>query len=373
MRDLFFYGTLRSLALLEIVLGRAAERIATGPARLADHAVLWVEGAPYPTIVRRRGATAEGLLVRGLTDTDIDRLIFYEGGFDYALRPVTVETHAGPVQAEMFFPPEGQDRPGPDWSLEEWERRWGPTSRRAAEEVMAFFGRLAPQEIARRFPQIRRRAWCWVQARKRPGDGLHDLARDVEVLEHKRAHLNFFGIEEARLRFRRFDGTMSAPMERSAQMVGDAAVVLPYDPRRDQVLLIQQFRAPVFLAGDPAPWVWEPVAGLVDPGESPEQTARREAVEEAGLTLDRLEPAGKSFASTGSSGEFLHLFIGIADLGGAARGPGGLESEGEDILPRLFSFDALMQMVDRDQIRDMPLLATALWLARHRDRLRVGA
>lgn len=373
MRNLFFFGTLRSLPLLEIVLGRKAGQVETCPARLADHAVHWVEGAPYPTIVRRSGAIAEGLLARGLTEADIDRLVFYEGGFDYALRPVTVETEAGPVQAEMFFPPEGQGRPGPDWSLEEWERRWGPTSRRAAEEVMAFYGRLSPQEIARRFPQIRRRAWCWVQAQKRPADGAHDVARDVKILDHKRAHLNFFGIEEARLRFRRFDGTMSAPMERSAQMVGDAAVVLPYDPRLDRVLLIQQFRAPVFLAGDPAPWVWEPVAGLVDPGETPEETARREAVEEAGVTLDRLESVGKSFASTGSSGEFLHLYVGIADLAGAGQGTGGLDTEGEDILPRLFSFDALMEMVDRGAVRDMPLLATALWLARHRDRLRKGA
>ena len=116
-----------------------------------------------------------------------------------------------------------------------------------------------------------------------------------------------------------------------------------------------------------------PVAGLVDPGESAETTARREALEEAGLALTRLESAGRCYSSTGSSGEFLHLFIGIADLSDAPQGGGGLASEGEDIASRIVGFDELMRGVDAGEYKDLPLLTTALWLARHRDRLRNDA
>jgi nudix-type nucleoside diphosphatase (YffH/AdpP family) len=220
---------------------------------------------------------------------------------------------------------------------------------------------------------IRRRAASWLAAQIRPADPGRDLDRDVEVLEHRRPHLDFFGHEDMRLRFRRHDGTMSAPLERSALLVGAASVVLPYDPLRDRVLLVEQFRAPVYIAGDRAPWVWEPVAGLIDAGETPQQAARREAFEEAGVDLTRLEPVAEVYSSTGSSGEFLHLFVGIADLETLPRGGGGVDAEGEDIVTRLMSFDDLMAAVDARQFADMPLVTVALWLARHRDRLRNGA
>lgn len=377
MRDLFFYGTLCHEPLLAVVLGRAATNIDVIPATLPCYTVYWAAGQAYPMVQAERGGCAQGVLVRGLTDRDMDRLVFYEGGFGYELRPVALALGDGArAEAEMFFPPDrGSDLPAPGapWRLEDWVEQWGPMSLRAAVEVMSYFGRMTPAEIAPRFPSIRRRAWSWLAAARRARDPERSVERDVELLDHRQAHLNFFGMEEAKLRFRRHDGGMSEPVERSAVMVGEAAVVLPYDPVRDSVLLVEQFRAPVLLAGDPAPWVWEPVAGLVDPGESPEQTARREAEEEAGLTLKRLEPAGRVYSSTGSSGEFLHLFIGIADLAAERGVGGGVDSEGEDIVAREVSFDALMRGVDEQTFRDMPLVTTALWLARHRDRLRETA
>ena len=376
MPDLFFYGTLRHLPLLERVLGRPAGAIAARPARLPGHGVFWAEGQSFPMIVARAGQSAEGLLVAGLSDADIARLEFYEGGFDYDLRPVrVVSDDGGMARARVFFPPESAHapRPGAPWSLEDWAARWGPLTLRAAQEVMAWFGHKEASEIAPLFPSIRRRAASWLAAQARPADPARDIARDVRVLEHGHDCLNFFGMERAGLRFRRHDGSLSGAVTRFALLVGEAAVVLPYDPANDCVLLVEQFRAPVFLAGDRAPWVWEPVAGLVDPGESAETTARREALEEAGLALTRLESAGRCYSSTGSSGEFLHLFIGIADLSDAPQGGGGLASEGEDIASRIVGFDELMRGVDAGEYKDLPLLTTALWLARHRDRLRNDA
>ena len=235
---------------------------------------------------------------------------------------------------------------------------------------MAWFGRLSAEEMAARFRPIGIRAEAWVTAQGRPAAKGRDLARDVVVHGEVRPYLKFFAMQEMDLQFRQHDGRMSAVMNRAALLVGEAVVVLPYDPVRDCVLLVEQFRAPVFMAGDPDPWVWEPVAGLVDPGETPEQAAHREAAEEAGLSIARLEPAGRVYSSTGSSSEFLNLFVGIADLPALPKGGGGLDAEGEDIRSRILSFDELMAGVDGAVYRDMPLVTTALWLARHRDRLR---
>ncbi len=374
MPELFLYGTLRHLPLLGVVLGRDARQIEAVPAELAGYDLRAVEGEVFPMLVPAPSGRVRGIVLRGLSEADLDRLRFYEGGFGYALRPVRLRVDGDEVDASAFLPTAeeaGRLRPAGAWRLDAWVERRGALELRAAEEAMAYYGRLTAEEIARRMGPIRRRAWAWLAARGR--SPARDADRKVEVLEHRRAWLNFFGMEEARLRFRRHDGRMSAPVERSALMVGDAVVVLPYDPVRDCVVLTEQFRAPVFLCGDPDPWIWEPVAGLIDAGEAPEDTARREAMEEAGLTLQRLEPAGRVYSSTGSSGEFLHLFVGIADLSAPGRAGGGGAAEGEDIRTRIVGYDELMRGVDECRYRDMPLVTVALWLARHRRRLREGA
>ncbi|MGD9862491.1 MAG: NUDIX domain-containing protein [Pseudodonghicola sp.] len=370
MTDLFFYGSLRHLPLLEIVLGRAVGAGQLAAARLADHAVHVIAGDSWPTIQPAAGAAAPGLLLRGASAEDVARLDYYESGFGYALRPVAVATaEGGVVQARMWGPQAAAHEAGAPWQLADWAARWGAISCRAAVEAMAYYGRITPAELARRYGPMLLRAAARVAMQARPADPVHDLSRDVRLVDHRFAYVDFYGMEEARLQFRRHDGSMSPELERSALMTGAAAVVLPYDPVLDAVLLVEQFRAPLYLSGDPAPWLWEPVAGLIDPGETPDQAAHRETMEEAGLTLRRLEKVGEAYSSSGSSSEYVHLYVGLADLAGA-EGIGGLASEGEDIRSQVLSFEALMDGVERHSYRDMPLLITALWLARHRDRLR---
>ena len=372
MVDLFFYGTLRHVPLLECVLGRSSDQLDCQNGSLPGYGAFAVRDECFPMISADPDGAAPGILVRGLTPGDIDRLAFYEGGFGYDLRDVSISLDDGTeTAAQVFFPQEGLWQLGDPWSLRDWAAEWGDLTLRAAEEVMSYYGRMSAAEIAQRFPSIRLRAAAWLAAQQRPADPDRDIARDVVVHDYRRAYLNFFAMEEVDLQFRRHDGTMSAVMNRSAFFVGQAAVVLPYDPVRDCVLLTEQFRTPVFLSGDRAPWVWEPVAGLVDPGETPEQAAHREAMEEAGLTLAALEKAGEVYSSTGSSSEYLHLYVGITALTGDGA-IGGLASEGEDIRSRILSYDELMEGVDGNRYRDMPLVTTALWLARHRDRLRAA-
>lgn len=373
MADIFFYGTLRHIDLLELVLERPRDRIDLSEAELPDHAVFGVQGQPFPTILPMPGQRARGLLARNLGTEDLARLRFYEGGFDHDLRRLEVETEGGQrIAADVFSAAPEKWQAGDPWSLEEWRRDWGDMTMRVATEAMSLFHQADTADLAALLPAMRRRAASFLAARSRPADPDRDIARDVEVIARSQPYTGFLAIAEMDLRFRRHDGAMSEVQNRSALLTGQAAVVLPYDPVRDSVLLIQQFRAPLFIAGDRAPWVWEPVAGYIDPGEAPETTARREAMEEAGLTLHALESAGRVYSSTGNSTEFVHLFIGIADLSERPEG-GGLDSEGEDILTRILSYDDLMAGIDAQRFNDLPLVTTALWLARHRDRLRDAA
>lgn len=368
MRDLFFYGTLRHLPLLEIVLGRDVATLETAPAVLPDHAVAAVAEGPFPTIAQHPGARAEGLLVGGLGAEDIARLDYYEGSFAHDLRQVMLADGQG---AGVYFPQPGLWTPRGAWSLAEWEPEWAELSCHAAREVMSYRGRKTGEEVAAIFPMIRMRAWSAVNA-ARSRHGARTLAGKVETLARERAYGEYFALDEFRLRHERFDGTMSDDVARAVFIGTDAAIVLPYDPVRDRVLLVEQVRMGPLARGDRAVWQLEPVAGRLDPGEAPDVAARREAEEEARLRLDRLERVAEVYASPGNATEFFYIFVGIADLPDGVAGTGGVEAEHEDIRGHLLSFDELMALVDAQEAANAPLVLAALWLARHRGGLRSG-
>lgn len=321
-------------------------------------------------IQQEHGAGCDGILVRGLTTSDIDRLTYYEGGFAYDLKPVTVRLNGGSVAtAQVFFPDVGAWTPIGPWSLQDWVEKWGEVTVMAAEEEMAYFGRVNPRTMARSIPAIQTRAWARMFARRRRTGDQRDTSKDVIVHRHERAYVNYFGIEEMDLQHRQYDGSMSPVLSRSGLLQGSAVIVLPYDPVRDTVLLVEQFRPPVFLIDDPEPWMWEPVAGMIDPGERPEQAALRETVEEAQVALDSLEYAGGAYSSSGSSTEYVYMYVGLGDLT-TTTDAGGLATEGEDIRTQILPFDKFMDLVDRHVFKDLPLLTLAHWLARNRDRFR---
>lgn len=373
MTNLFAYGPQQYLPLLEAVLGRPAASLDVEAATLAGHGVFEAEGGRVPALAPCASKSVGGILIRGLLASDLDALDFHDSGINHDLRQMDVLLDGDhPVSATVRVP---RLRPGASrepWCLEDWIARFGALSVRAAEEIMSYQGRLSTEDMAWRIPSLRIRAAAWVAAQNREADPAWDLDRDVIVHSHKRSYLSFFGMEEMDLQFRRYDGTLSPVLGRSVNLVGQAVVVLPYDPVRDTVLLVEQFRAATFIAGNRSPWMWEPVAGLVDPGETPLQAAHREVMEESGVTVQSLEPMAQVYSSSGSSGEFLNIYLGLADLGQVSGG-GGVDSEGEDIRSRIVSYDALMQAVDDQVYQDMPLVTAALWLARHRDRLRAQA
>jgi nudix-type nucleoside diphosphatase (YffH/AdpP family) len=365
----FFYGTLRDPELLAIVLGRSPGALTE--ARLPGYRAVWAEGEAFPLIVEDPSSTAPGVLCE-VSDEERRRLNFYEGGFDYAPTPTQVVRDGANVDALVFFPAPGLWTPGSAFSLTDWQARWGAMSRHAAREAMSAYPQTPAATIAARFPQIRARAQARVNAENVPAtnpEGTPPLA-GLQIADRRAPYDGFFRVEELDLRFPRFAAGLSPLVTRAVFVMADAVTVLPYDPIRDRVLLIQQFRVGPFARGDRAPWMLEPIAGRIDAGETPEATARREAAEEAGLTLGTLHKIPESYPSPGAVSEYLYSFVAEADLPDGIAGISGLASEAEDIRGSLHAFDAVLEMADSGQLRATPLLMSVYWLARHRDRLR---
>jgi nudix-type nucleoside diphosphatase (YffH/AdpP family) len=370
---LFFYGTLRHRPLLDLVLGPAgAARVRLTPAGLPGHAARWVAGECFPMIRTEEGAVAEGLVAEGLLPEDVARLEFYEGGHLYGLVPVTVETPDGPRPARVFFPEEGAWEAGDRFDLAHWVARWGAITMRAAADYMDGYGRFSGGEMARRFARQRARAWSRVMAEETasPSEVRTGPGRDaVHLRRRRRRHDGFFALDEVALSHPTFGGGRLDVL-REVFIGTDAALVLPYDPATDRVALIEQFRAGPLLRGDARPWMLEPVAGLVDPGETPEDCARREAVEETGLVLRRLVPVPGGYPSPGATTEFYHLFVGLCDLAPGHEGPGGLDAEGEDIRTHVLDLDEALRLTGTGEANVLPLSLLLFWTALNRASLR---
>ncbi len=193
---------------------------------------------------------------------------------------------------------------------------------------------------------------------------------DVRLADLRQPYAHFFAVEEYDVAYRRFDGQHSPVVTRAVFVSGDAVTVLPYDPRRDRVLLVEQFRIGPVARGSLQPWLIEPIAGRIDPGETPQDCARREALEEAGLHLGALLPVAEFYPSPGAVSEYLYAFVALTDLPDGAAGVFGLAGEAEDIRGHLVSFDDLMRLVASGEVANAPLILTALWLQRERGRLR---
>jgi ADP-ribose pyrophosphatase len=245
-----------------------------------------------------------------------------------------------------------------------------PAGRMLALLVMRAYGRLSVETVRRRLGSLRVEAASRLRASQARAADLRLGAGEVDAAAPDPGHAGFFSVEVHHLRHRRFDGGMSPSLTREVFVIGDAVTVLPYDPVRDRVLLIEQFRMGPFGRGDPLPWQLEAIAGRIDPGETPEEAARREAVEEAGLVLGALEKVAEYYPTPGAVAEYLYSYVALCDLPDGVARVFGAEEEGEDIKGHLLSFDRLVAVMASGEIGNAPLLLTALWLQRERVRLR---
>jgi ADP-ribose pyrophosphatase len=161
---------------------------------------------------------------------------------------------------------------------------------------------------------------------------------------------------------------LAQPMSREVYCSGTCAVALLYLPETDQILLNEQFRVGVLLAGDDNPWLYECAAGMVDDGEDAETAVKREALEETGCPILDLEFIGKTYPSPGGSNEVHMLYCGRIDA--AEAGHYGLEEEGEEIKTHLVAATEAIRMLDAGRITNAATVICLHWFARHHDRLR---
>ena len=199
-----------------------------------------------------------------------------------------------------------------------------------------------------------------------------DERNRTHALSHAKrvVYIGFFSVEEHDLSYRKFNNQQSSILTRSALISSDAVIVLPYDPVNDRILLIEQFRSGPYVKGDQNPWVLEPIAGLIDEGETPESAGIREAQEEAHLEIKRLELVARSYPSPGISTEFFHQYIGIVELLESSNLIAGLSSENEDIRSHIFEYEQFFEMIESGKVNVGPLILLGLWLSKNRNRLR---
>lgn len=194
--------------------------------------------------------------------------------------------------------------------------------------------------------------------------------REYQVLTRQICYEGFFRLERLGLVHSLHGGGMSPVLSREIVERGDVAAVLLYDPRLDRVVMIEQFR--VGAMGDSrGPWLLEIVAGLIEPGETPEDVARREAVEEAGCVIQALEPITRFYATPAKSSERSYLYCGLVDAANVG-GVHGLVHEGEDIRVVPFAAEEALALVDDGTINSAWPIIALQWLARHRERLRAN-
>lgn len=189
---------------------------------------------------------------------------------------------------------------------------------------------------------------------------------DVEVLERKRVFQGFFALDKLQLRHRLYAGGWSASFTRELFVRGNAAGVLLYDPARDEVVMVEQFRVGMIDARTPdghqqSPWALELVAGMVDSSESAAQMAVREVAEETGLVIPAAEFICQYYNSPGGSDECISLYYAEVDAG-RAGGVHGLAEENEDIRVVVLTREQALTAVNAGLINNAMAIIALQWL-----------
>jgi ADP-ribose pyrophosphatase len=183
---------------------------------------------------------------------------------------------------------------------------------------------------------------------------------DVKILSKKTLYQGFACIERYKLKHRLFAGGWSKPFERELTIRYNAVAVLPYDPKLDQVVLIEQFRIGA-LKDKNSPWLLELVAGVLDKNIPKQQIAHLETKEEAGLDIIKLIPIHGYWTSPGGSSEYVDLYCGIVDASNAG-GIHGLSDEHEDILVRTITSQDAFAQVKSGRINNASTIIALQWL-----------
>lgn len=184
---------------------------------------------------------------------------------------------------------------------------------------------------------------------------------DVEIVAREVVFQGFFAVDRLTLRHRLFAGGWSAVFSRELFRRGRSVGVLLFDPKRAQVVLVEQFRVGLLADERRSPWVVELVAGIVETGEQPDGVAAREAEEETGLVVDELTWICEYYNSPGGSDECINLFYGEVDAS-QAGGIYGLASENEDIRVVVLDLAEVWRRLDEGEFNNAMIIIALQWL-----------
>lgn len=184
---------------------------------------------------------------------------------------------------------------------------------------------------------------------------------DIKIINKQQVFNGFFKINTYTFKHRLFSGGWSGEITREVFERGNGAAVMPYDAIRDEVVLIEQIRIPT-IESSSQPWLLELVAGMIDKqGEDSAEVVKREAQEEAGLTVGRCDFIMQFYVSPGGTSEAIDLYVGEVDSR-TAHGVHGLESEGEDIRVHVVSREIAYNMVQTGRINNASTIIGIQWL-----------
>ena len=180
-----------------------------------------------------------------------------------------------------------------------------------------------------------------------------------KIINKKNLYSGFFSLNKYEFIHQKHDGGWTDTVDREIFSGAHVATLLPYDPIKKEIILIQQFRAGVLSRYDEN-YLLEIVAGIVDEGENPEQTAIRECFEETGCEVKHIHPVQSYFPAPGSSESYYHLYLGEIQAFDGERIK-GLEKENEDILVKSFKIDEVRQMLKEKKIMNGLTLVALQW------------
>ena len=180
-----------------------------------------------------------------------------------------------------------------------------------------------------------------------------------KIINKINLYSGFFSLNKYEFIHKKHDGEWTSTVGREVFSGAHVSTLLPYDPIKKEIILIQQFRAGVLSRYDEN-YLLEIVAGIVDEGENPEQTALRECFEETGCEVKKIHPIQSYFPAPGSSESYYHLYLGEIQAFDGERIK-GLEKENEDILVKSFNIDEVRQMLKEKKIMNGLTLVALQW------------
>jgi nudix-type nucleoside diphosphatase (YffH/AdpP family) len=189
--------------------------------------------------------------------------------------------------------------------------------------------------------------------------------KKVSILQKRNVMDDFFKVEEAYLQFEKFNGEMSDTVRRISLERGNSVGVLTFNRNTNKLILVNQFRYPTYKNGHG--WTIETIAGMIDPGEEPEETARREAEEETGLKVTTLEHITTFYPSPGGTSEMIFLYYSeVSGMPANRDNTGGIISEGEDIMSLEISLKDALEKIKTGEILDAKTIIGIYWLENQR-------